>query len=186
MTATRDLPPVPDWSAEPEETLLGGIGPYMHTNTKLADGRPSILIDPGSVGNLAGVKWAREVAKAAAENGQKPHFERRPRPLRVSGVGNGAQECHHNCHLPIAFKPIGDGPSAMGNLTVPTVPESDLPGLLGLTALRDNRVMVDSGKLLMYFPGPDEPKIESHMPPGTDVYQCELAPSGHMVLPCCE
>ena len=28
--------------------------------------------------------------------------------------------------------------------------------------------------------------LDKAMPPGTEVYQGELAPSGHMVLPCCE
>ena len=36
--------------------------------TRLADGRPSIIIDPGSVGNLCGDEWAREVAEIAHKN----------------------------------------------------------------------------------------------------------------------
>jgi len=36
-----------------------------HSQTRLADGRPSLLIDPGSVGNLCGENWARSVAAAA-------------------------------------------------------------------------------------------------------------------------
>jgi hypothetical protein len=40
----------------------------FHIQTRLADGRPSIIIDPGSVGNLCGDKWAREVAKTAGQD----------------------------------------------------------------------------------------------------------------------
>ena len=56
--------------------------------TNLADGRPSIIVDPGSVGNLCGDKWARDVAMLAKRNGQKP-YQKRPRPLDVCGVRNG-------------------------------------------------------------------------------------------------
>ena len=38
--------------------------------TRLQDGRFSIIIDPGSVGNLCGDRWAREVALMARANGQ--------------------------------------------------------------------------------------------------------------------
>ena len=41
----------------------------FHTETRLADGRPSVLIDPGSLGNLTGDQWAREAAKTALETG---------------------------------------------------------------------------------------------------------------------
>ena len=36
-----------------------------HINTQLSDGRPAILVDLGSVGNLCGDKWAEKVAKSA-------------------------------------------------------------------------------------------------------------------------
>ena len=38
----------------------------------------------------------------------------------------------------------------------------------------------------MYFAGPGDYDLEKALPPGTDCFQCELAPSGHMVFPCCE
>ena len=50
---------------------------HFHIHTQLPDGRPSILVDPGSVGNLCGDKWARSVAKAAHQNGMKPTYEKR-------------------------------------------------------------------------------------------------------------
>ena len=62
----------------------------FHTETRLRDGRPAILIDPGSVGNLGGADWAREVAKVALQNKRKPEQFKRDRPLNVSGVGNGS------------------------------------------------------------------------------------------------
>ena len=57
---------------------------------------------------------------------------------------------------------------------------------MGLKALRDNRAVIDFGKLEMYFLGPADYELEQAMPPGTDCMQLDLAPSGHMVLHCSE
>ena len=75
---------------------------------------------------------------------------------------------------------------ASGTVTAPAVANSDLPGLLGLTALRKNRAIIDFSTMMMYFTGPGEYDLSRALPPGTDCFQCELAPSGHMVVPCCE
>ena len=65
-----------------------------HAQTRLADGRHSVIVDPGSVGNLCGDKWAKDIATAAVRAGEKPEHKKRARPLDVSGVGNGSQACH--------------------------------------------------------------------------------------------
>ena len=111
---------------------------------RLADGRPSLVVDPGSVGNLSGDSWCREVAAAAARHGKRPSYERRPRPLQVSGVGNGSQKCQYDCKLPVALRKKDGETISMGVMTTPTVSQSQLPGLLGLTALRKNRAILDS------------------------------------------
>ena len=49
-----------------------------------------------------------------------------------------------------------------------------------------NRAVIDFDKMLMYFVGPGDYDLSRSLPPGTDCYQCELAPSGHLVIPCCE
>ena len=36
-----------------------------HFQTRLADGGPALIVDPGSVGNLCGDAWARDVATYA-------------------------------------------------------------------------------------------------------------------------
>ena len=76
----------------------------FHSQTRLPDGRPSVIIDPGSVQNLCGDKWAKLVAMAAARAGAKPTHQKRVKPLDVSGVGNGSQACHFDCSLPVAFR----------------------------------------------------------------------------------
>ena len=158
----------------------------FHINTRLPDGRPSIIIDPGSVGNLSGDKWAREVAINASKNGLRPSYSKRTKPLRVSGVGNGSQACTYDCNLPVALKHDDGNDVSLGTLSVPTVPNSDLPGLLGLNPLRKNRGVLDLNTLKLYFLGPGDYDLATAMPPGTDCFQCEIAPSGHLALPCSE
>ena len=38
----------------------------------------------------------------------------------------------------------------------------------------------------LHFVGPAGVDVERHLPPGSESFQTELAPSGHIVLPCCE
>ena len=156
-----------------------------HVQIRLLDGRPSLLVDPGSVGNLCGDAWAKSVAEAAHRHGHNPSYNKRNRPLRVQGVGNGAQSCNYDCTLPIALKQK-DKSVAMGKLLIPTVSGSDLPGLLGLAALRKNRGILDLNTMDLHFCGPGDYDLLKALPPGTDTFQLELAPSGHLVLPCCE
>jgi len=168
-----------EWTPLP--TALG-----YHIRTQLADGRLSLIIDPGSVGNLCGDKWAKAVAQAAARHGKKPTYEKRAKSLNVSGVGHGSQSAPYDCTLPISLKQVDGQTVAAGTVTTPAVANSDLPGLLGLTALRKNRAIIDFSTMMMYFTGPGEYDLSRALPPGTDCFQCELAPSGHMVVPCCE
>ena len=157
----------------------------FHSQTRLPDGRPSVIIDPGSVQNLCGDKWAKLVAMAAARAGAKPTHKKRAKPLDVSGVGNGSQACHFDCSLPVAFR-SQSGSRVTGMMNTPAVAQSDLPGLLGLDALRKNRAVLDFESLRLHFCGPGDINVERNLPPGTDTFQLEVAPSGHIVLPCCE
>ena len=86
----------------------------------------------------------------------------------------------------MAFKRANADESAVGTMTTPTIANSVIPGLLGLQSLRKNRGSLDLNTLKIYFAGPGDYDLDKAMPPGTEVYQGELAPSGHMVLPCCE
>ncbi len=38
----------------------------------------------------------------------------------------------------------------------------------------------------LYFGGPGNYDLNTCLPPGTDGFQLEVAPSGRLVLPCCE
>ena len=162
------------------------LNPTYHIQTRLPDGRPSLIVDPGSVGNLCGDKWAKEVAIAANRNGHNPSYQQRARPLQVSGVGSGSQKCNYDCRLPIGLRHSKSQQTTLGELTIPAVQSSDLPGLLGKQSLKRNRAVWDFVTDKLYFMGPGDHDLEKAMPPGTDVFQLETAPSGHSVLPCCE
>jgi hypothetical protein len=145
-----------------------------------------MIVDLVSVGNLCGGRWAKEVAIAASRYGQQPTCEHRQRPLKVSGVGAGSQSCEFDCKLPVAFKQAHGQAVSVGSVAMPTVSNSDLPGLLGLAALRKNRAILDFSILKLHFCGPGDYDLHRGMPPGADSFQCEMAPSGHLVIPCCE
>ena len=159
----------------------------FHTETRLRDGRPSILVDPGSLGNLAGDQWSNEAAaQCLAQGGPNriPSEHLRNRPLTVSGVGSGSQSATHNVRIPYACKTMGGKPFAQGHFEAPCVPNSNLPALLGLTAMKKQRTILDLVSNQMHFCGPGDIKLL--LPEGTESFQLEEAPSGHLMLPISE
>ena len=113
---------------------LVGVGSQV--DLVLADGGLALFIDPGYVGDLCGGKLAKTVAQATARNGHDPSFDRRTRPVNASGVGLGMQQAGYDCKLPVPFKKFDVRTIFQGLMHVPSVGNADLPGLLGLTALR--------------------------------------------------
>ena len=71
-------------------------------------------------------------------------------------------------------------------LVTPTISGSEIPGLLGLSSLRKNRGILDCNTMQLHFCGPGDYDLQKVLPPGSDSFALELAPSGHLVLPCCE
>ena len=63
---------------------------------------------------------------------------------------------------------------------------SEITGLLGLASIRKNRGILDCNTMQLHFCGPGDYELQKALPPGSDSFQLELAPSGHLVLPCCE
>jgi hypothetical protein len=156
-----------------------------HAETILPDGRLTVLIDSGAVGNLCGSSWAAAVGKEARKRGVEPVFKPRERPLHVSGVGDGSQKCSNDSVLPLSTFTT-TGKQVLSTYTAATVPKSMLPGLLGLEALRRSRCVLDFTTLQLHMCGPDDVKILHALPQGTDTFQCEITPSGHLAIPCCE
>ena len=121
-----------------------------------------------------------------AKAGKKPTYTKRPKPLSVSGVGHGSQQCNYDCHLPIALRHDHTNEITHGDISMPAVQNSDMPGLLGNQSLIDNKAIWDFQNMKLYFVGPGDYDLARALPPGTDVFQLERAPSGHIVLPICE
>jgi len=63
-----------------------------HVETRLPNGKPALLLDIGSVGNLACDAWVRQQAAMALRAGLRPEQRRRERPLTVRGVGQGGEK----------------------------------------------------------------------------------------------
>ena len=156
-----------------------------HVETRLPNGKPALLLDIGSVGNLAGDEWVRQQAAMAIRAGLRPEQRRRERPLTVRGVGQGGEKCLHNCVLPVSLM-NATGQRVTGTFDTPTVPHSQLPALLGLNAARESRMIIDTMRNTIYMAGPGEYDLLQALPPGTQQFNCILAPSGHMMIPCAE
>jgi len=176
------------WLEASQSTVLGGsdepepvVLQSFNVDTRLGNGEHGLLVDIGSLGNLAGDVWVQEVAADGMRHGRKPSETKRERPLKVSGVGNGSQAATFNCKLPIALEQT-DGNCEGGHFDTPTVSNSSLPGLLGLTSLTAKRAVIDLTTNTLHFLGPGEPQW--NFPEGTVSYQLKKAPSGHLMLPC--
>ena len=159
----------------------------FHTETRLRSGEPGILIDPGSVGNLAGSEWIREVTKWAFLNHRRDKVKqyKRDRPLNVCGVGNGSQECPWNGVVPVATART-DNTYSRGTFEAPIVPNSMLPGLIGIESLQRRRGIIDLVNFQVHLCGPGDLDLSKALPPGSESFPCVRAPSGHMLLPCCK
>ena len=155
----------------------------FHTNTRLADGRVSIIVDTGAWGNLSGDEWANTAARASKEAGHPPSQQRMAQPIQVQGVGHGSQECTWQTCIPVAMR-LSDGRMTMNRFTSPTVPSSGLPALLGLRSLMEHGAVIDCRNKRLYLCGPGDCEITP--PPGTEIVQMEQAPSGHLVIPISE
>ena len=79
-----------------------------------------------------------------------------------------------------------DGTHSRGTFQIPVVNNSHLPGLLGLQSMRDRNAVLDMKTLQLHLCGPGDYDLIPALPPGTESFRCELAPSGHLVLPCAE
>ena len=58
----------------------------------------------------------------------------------------------------------------MGTITVPSVPGSLIPGLMGLKAMEDNRTIIDVTNRKMHFCGLGDYDLLAALPAGTDVF----------------
>ena len=153
-------------------------------NTKLSDGRSALLLDIGSVGNLMNYGWARIQTILAAGQGHQAKEKQRKTPLRISGVGHGHQTCEKDGVVPVCLRDT-ENKKALGTFEAPLI-SGDMPALMGRVSLQNARSLIHTVTNKVYFMGPSyyREALEAAMPPGTRCFQAEIAPSGHMMLPC--
>ena len=76
----------------------------------MPSGKPALMLDIGSVGDLAGDEWGQYQSAVAMRAGLRPEHRRRQRPLAVRGVGRGGEvhpqlrvASHHCEHIWSAY-----------------------------------------------------------------------------------
>ena len=151
----------------------------FHMSTRLTNGKVGLLVDPGSKGNAAGDVWTRELAEKCLQSGFHPQETKRKYPLNLNGVGKGGQTCKTDITFPIALP--GQLGALAGTFTTPVIPDSEVPGLLGLDTMMDLHAILDMGQRELIFPGANSCVLK----PGKDacVLDLEISPSGHLILP---
>ena len=84
--------------------------------------------------------------------------------------------------LPVALPSVDGTSASLHDLVTPIVEGTgeELPGLLGLRTLEQNRAILDVGSRQLIFPGPG--KVEYKLPPGSITIPLEKAPSGHLCM----
>ena len=152
-----------------------------HAGTSLGPGRFGLLVDPGSWGNLQGDRFAKSAASISMQHGKKPTQHKRAKPLNVGGVGHGVQSCEWDCTLPISMR-RSDGSYCEATFTAPTIKDSDCPALWGLQSLMEQRAILDCAGKKLHLLGPVG-ELELTLPPGSETFQLEQSPSGHLLLP---
>ena len=75
----------------------------FHASVRCANGALGLLVDPGSYGNLVGSEWLQEVQSTLQDKGIDSEVRPRGAPLRVGGVGKGAQRCNQDMTIPLAM-----------------------------------------------------------------------------------
>ena len=165
----------PCWNADDNPTLA------YHAQTKLKDGQLSMIIDPGAWASIMGEELAEALIARAEKNGLKPQVVPMPIPISVSGVGSGSQRCTQKLICPIAVNVAEQGAS-LHELQAPIVGDEgkDLPGLLGLKALKATRGILDCNGKKLHLLGPGE--FNPVLPPGSITIPLQEAPSGHLVM----
>ena len=142
------------------------------------------VIDTGSVFNVCGERWARELAQQASEHNQSTtwctrHSSRAP---QFSGIGHGTRKAILDVSLPTAME-SADGQRRTGTYEAPCLQDSDIPGVIGLKALEENGALLDIAHNKLYFVGQGYCNLIAHLPPGTECFDLHKSSSGHLVLP---
>ncbi len=149
----------------------------FHSSVRL-QGRESLLIDVGAVGNLCGSAWAKRVELEGNKASHGTKWHSLESKIELEGVGAQSSQATSAVVVPIRLE-SGD----IGEYQAIVV-EGELPALLGLDSLRKHHAIICTETNRMMLPGPGGYKIA--LSPGSRILKLHPAPTGHLMLPCCE
>ena len=168
---------LPMWHAESDPTLSQCVEENVyHMRARLRDGREAVLIDPGAVSNLAGDAWVKRVDTLAKSHGLCLQLVPLDQNVLIEGVGKGTQTCLQRCMIPVQTSAA----STFNVFEAPVVPQSTIPGLLGLEELKARNCLLDCKNGLLYG---IQDKYSIIAGKGSVKHQLEPAMSGHWMLP---
>jgi hypothetical protein len=149
-----------------------------HNRVRLQTGE-ALLVDTGCIDAIAGSEFVERVSALAHNAGRGSDYKPLRTHLQIEGVGSGSSTCTRECFLPIAME---DGLSSVHRTK--EVPQSNLPGLVGLEVMDRRRVLLDivHNKFIEVGPG----GFTLSLSPGSRVLPMKRAPTGHLMLPCTE
>ena len=140
--------------------------------------REGMLVDCGAIDNLAGDQWVKRVESQGVSHGHGTVWKSIP-ALSVEGVGSRESQITQQAICPVKVSP--GPPSAF---TTNVVSNSELPGLLGLRSLFEDKALIDVFNKKLVYVGQGGYKIV--LSPGSKTMNLENAASGHLLLPCTE
>jgi hypothetical protein len=148
-----------------------------HSQVRLSKGE-SLVVDTGAPNSLAGSKFIERCERLGKQFGQGTSHVKLEKSFSVGGVGKGSEEVITRSTVPIATE------AGVGSFTSNVVNGSEIPGLLGLNPLKDHNALIDTktGKVVLVGEG----GYKLQLSPGSRVIQCQLAPTGHLMMPISE
>ena len=157
--------------------LLPATSAY-HAQVRLREGE-GLLVDCGAVQNLTGDRWIARIRSILQRFGQGVSIQPLAEIRTVEGVGSGSSQITTQASVPICVES-----GSTGVFQTSIVSDSDLPALLGLEALVQQRALIDTynNKLLLIGPGGYNLKL----PPGSESLNLVKISSGHLMLPVTE
>ena len=146
-----------------------------HSRVRISDTEEGLVIDTGAVRSLAGDAWVGRVEQAGkAHNRGSVH---KPIPnFKIEGVGTGTNTVTTESTVPIAL-PNG----TIGTFASHVVNQSNIPALLGLTSLEQQRAVIDLINHRLILVGEGGYKLD--LSPGSQVLPLCKSETGHLMLP---
>lgn len=134
-----------------------------HALVQLPGHREGIMVDTGALDNLMSDSFYDRVKKCAEPYGLGSTMRFMKQALGIEGVGKQGQTCTREGILPISLE---DGTKGM--FTAPVIERSEIPALLGLRTMQNQKAIIDTFGMKYIIPGPGG--IEMKLSPGTKVY----------------